>query len=153
MSTSADPTPETTSSPAGSSSRRWWIFGVVSAVIFVGLAASIAHLLSQPYLPPRYLDVEGTRLLTDESGKTILVVGLRDVARPEAIAHRVRDDHPDIDGVVVEIRTRATTGAQRADAKEVYYLRVPLERVDRVTLLDLRWARVEGLEVVREEDR
>ena len=153
-STEAAGTPTPATGQGTGLSPRLWLFIIVSAIVFIALAISIANILSAPFYPARFIDADATRLTPGGAAGTTLHVGLKYVANKNAFTWDVIPNHPEHEGLVVEIKAAPGERQDKSDQNtELFLLEIPLPNVDRVTVLDLRWARVEGLVVEREAGR
>lgn len=148
--------PDVGEAPANPSglSRRLWVFIIASAVVFIALAFSIVNILSADYYPARYIDVDATRLVPTSEDAFTLHLGLRFVANRNSIKWKVVPNHRELGGVVVEVRSAP---GERANDKEqnedLFLLELPVPPAERLTVLDHRWGRIEGLVVEREAGR
>lgn len=142
------------STHASGLSPRLWVFIIASAIVFVALAISIANILSADYYPARYIDVDATRLVPTGEDAFTLHLGLRFVANRNSIKWRVVPNHRELGGVVVEVRSAPGTRASDKEQNEdLFMLELPVPPAERLTVLDHRWGRIEGLVVEREAGR
>jgi hypothetical protein len=109
----------------------------VAGLIFVGLAASVAWHLSQPYLPARHLDPAGCTLTTLDGARAELRVTALHVAAEATIELDVK---PEVEGPWrVDVHARTRKPDEPAHQGTVVVTR-ELPAVAAVILFDRRWA-------------
>ncbi len=128
------------------------IWGLVFAVVFVGLMVSVIMQLSRGYYDARYVDLEATTLRDTAKGSLLHLV-LRHAPRHGQLDHDVRPPTQDESLYTVVVRLSAQGAPapyeSEADRRE---LDIDLPQVKRVRVLDMRWAREEVVVIERTAD-
>lgn len=110
---------------------------VMAALVFVGMAVSVAFHLSQPYLPARHLDRAGCSLVTVDASHTRLQVTALHVAAEATIELEVK---PAADGPwQVDVYARTRKDDEPPHGGTVVVSR-ELPAVAAVIVFDRRWA-------------
>ncbi|MGE0190773.1 MAG: hypothetical protein AB7T63_01915 [Planctomycetota bacterium] len=110
---------------------------VLAGVLFVGLAIYIGYMLSQPYLPARHIDPEGSRLVRVDTNTSRLVLRVLHVGLEATIDVEVE---PALEGpwsVNVLARPRKPDEPEHDGTVTVER---QLPAVDAVLVFDRRWA-------------
>ncbi|MDJ0976706.1 MAG: hypothetical protein QNJ98_19785 [Planctomycetota bacterium] len=147
----ADPTQESRGPESRLGDIRIW--GLVFAGVFVALMVSVALQLSRGYYDARYVDVDESTLTATEAGTRLHLV-LRHAPRHGQLAHEVRppsDDQP-LYTIVVRLSAQGAP-APYEDEDDRRILDIDLPDVERVRVLDLRWAREEVAVIERTAGR
>jgi hypothetical protein len=125
-----------------------WGWTLAFAAVFLLLLVSTVRFLAADFLPARHLDPDRTTLVSGAGDRSLLRLTVLHVPEEGQLRYVVRDEDPprvEIDWTA----ERRPPGVAPAGAERV--LEIALPRTDRVVVLDLRWARREGIEV-RAED-
>lgn len=129
------------------------IWGLVFAGVFVALTVSVALQLSRGYYDARYVDVDESTLVTTPTGTRLHLV-LRHAPRHGQLAHEVqppREGQP-LYTIVVRLSAEGAP-APYEDEDDRRILDIDLPDVERVRVLDLRWARDEVAVIERSSPR
>lgn len=124
------------------------IWGIVFGFVFLALVLSVALQLSRGYYDARYVDVERTTLHDEGDGSRLSLV-LRFAPPGGQVAHEVRA--PTGEETMYTVVVDLTAEGERAKAREDQSrtLEIDLPRVERVRVLDRRFARDEVVVVER----
>ena len=110
---------------------------VLAGILFAGLAVHVAYLLSQPYLPARHIDPEGSRLVRVDDHTSRLVLKVLHVGLEATIEVQVQPSTEGPWSIDVVVRPRQP-GDPKHDGTVIVERQLPA--VDAVLVFDRRWS-------------